>query len=84
MSTTVEKIEKRLGDAFKLDAITIHDHSHHHAGHDTNQSGGGHFSLHLKSENLKALSKVKAHQKIYQALDGMIPYPIHALAIHLD
>lgn len=59
------------------------DESHLHAGHAGAQGGANHFRLIIGSEQFNGLSTVAKHRLIYGQLEGLIPHPIHALAIEL-
>ena len=42
---------------------------------------GSHFEATIVSDIFEGLSKVKQHQKVYDALDGMMKQELHALSI---
>ena len=79
--TTKEKIEKFLKEKLAPEYCEITDDSHLHAGHaGAKESGGGHFSVVIISQNFAGLPLIKRHRMIYDALKE-IKSEIHALAI---
>tara|TARA_Y100000588_G_C13969774_1_gene802490 strand:+ start:64 stop:321 length:258 start_codon:yes stop_codon:yes gene_type:complete len=76
----VEIIKKKLTDKIDASHLEIVDESHKHAGHA--QSSGGHFRLHIVSEDFSGLSLIERHRLIYAALGDMIQNEIHALSIN--
>lgn len=77
---TVELMRQRLSN-LSPEALEIYDDSHEHAGHAGARDGGGHFQLVIVSRQFSGQSKVSRHRLIYQALSGLMPDRIHALAI---
>lgn len=61
----------------------IIDESHLHAGHAGAKGGANHFRLIIGSDQFNGLSTVAKHRLIYDQLQDLIPFPIHALAIEL-
>ncbi len=79
-----EKIHELLSKELKIDHIEIIDDSAKHAGHaGAIESGGGHFTLKIKSSEFNGKSRVACHKMIYKALNQEIPHNIHALAIEI-
>ena len=74
-----EIIKKKLTNRIDADHIEIIDESHKHAGHA--QSSGGHFRLHIVSDDFSGLSLIERHRFIYDTLGDMIQNEIHALSI---
>ncbi len=74
-----EIIKKKLTDRIDADHIEIIDESHKHAGHA--QSSGGHFRLHIVSDDFSGLSLIERHRLIYDTLGDMVQNEIHALSI---
>lgn len=74
-------LEKNLQNLLVPSYLDIIDESHLHAGHIGAQSGASHFAIKISASSLDGLSKVKQHQKIYQAVGNLIPNEIHALRI---
>lgn len=62
----------------KLDII---DESHLHAGHAGSKNGASHFRVIIASAQFNGLSPVARHRLVYDRLQDLIPFPIHALAI---
>ncbi|MAZ77639.1 MAG: BolA family transcriptional regulator [Legionellaceae bacterium] len=77
----IKLMREKITAALKPDELEIIDDSPMHIGHAGAQSGAGHFTIKIKAEALDGLTPVKAHQKIYHALEGMIGPEIHALSI---
>lgn len=61
--------------------LEIIDDSHKHAGHEGARSGGGHYTLHIVSEQFAGKSTLARHRMIYSALGDMMKHDIHALNI---
>ncbi len=76
-------IHERLSAAFTPSQLQITDDSHLHIGHAGAQSGAGHFSVMIQSDQFQGKSPVQCHRLIYQQLDDLIPQEIHALAIKI-
>lgn len=77
----IERINRRLHDAFNPTQLTVRDDSHKHVGHVGAQDGRGHFYVEIASEELTGLPRLKQHQKIYDALGPLMQTDIHALQI---
>ena len=75
-------IQERIEKAFKPQQLRMVDDSHLHEGHRYN-TGKAYFTLHIQSDCLNALPRVKAHQSIYALLDDLMQNEIHALSIKL-
>ena len=53
-----------------------------HAGHaGAKESGGGHFQILLVSDQFEGKNRIARHRMVYQAVSGLMPEKIHALAI---
>ncbi|HLR78264.1 MAG TPA: BolA family protein [Burkholderiaceae bacterium] len=61
--------------------LEIIDESHMHIGHEGAKDGAGHFRVIIASEQFKGLAPLGRHRLVYELVDDLIPYPIHALAI---
>lgn len=81
--TTQEKITALLTACFHPEHLEVQDDSDQHIGHAGHQGGGRHFTVIIKAATLQEYSRVAAHQKIYAALNTLIPEPIHALCIRI-
>lgn len=82
MPTLQETITEKLTENLHPSHLKVHNDSHKHAGH----AGAGeetHFRIEIQSDRLSGLTRVAAHQKIYQILDHEMNHGIHALQIIL-
>jgi len=61
--------------------LEVIDESHLHVGHAGAQQGASHLRVKITSPQFDHLSRVKRHQLVYDTLQDLIPFPIHALAI---
>jgi len=61
--------------------LDVIDESHLHVGHAGAQQGASHLRVKIVSPRFNPLSLVKRHQLVYETLQDLIPFPIHALAI---
>ena len=77
----MDKMKQRLEDSLSPSELYIQDDSHLHAGHAGSQSGMGHFTVTIKSEQFQAILPLKRHKLVYQALGDMMKTDIHALVI---
>lgn len=66
---------------FNPEQLEIIDDSHKHAGHEGARSGGGHYTLHIVSEQFAGKPTLGRHRMIYSALGEMMKHDIHALNI---
>ncbi|NLY33206.1 MAG: BolA family transcriptional regulator [Alcaligenaceae bacterium] len=80
MSDRIKLIEERLSALSPL-KLQIIDDSHLHAGHAGSQNGAGHYTVIIQSALFNDLSRVARQRLVYDALNDLIPFPIHALAI---
>ncbi len=77
-----EIIEQRLRQQLTPKYLNVIDESYKHVGHPgARAEGESHFAIEIEAEELKSLSRVEAHKKIYALLDNLMNNPIHALAI---
>ncbi|MFD0913229.1 BolA family protein [Methylophilus luteus] len=74
------EIEQRL-QALNPEQLVIKDDSALHAGHAGN-TGGGHFTLTVKSSLFSGKSQIMRHRMVYQCLQDLMPHRIHALSIN--
>jgi len=85
MSNTCNTIEALLEQAFQPQSLQVEDESWKHAGHaGVEESGGGHFVVHIASTHFSGLARSQCHRMIYRALGKLFPADIHALSIHID
>lgn len=61
--------------------IEVIDESHHHVGHAGAEGGACHLRVIISSSQFQGLSPVARHRLVYDRLQDLIPFPIHALAI---
>ena len=73
-------LEERLR-ALAPTHLEIIDESHLHAGHEGSKNGAGHFRVHIQSDQFNGLSTLARHRLVYDRVQDLMPYPIHALAI---
>lgn len=80
-----ERIQKAINKLQNLDPIHLEviDESHLHIGHAGAQSGLSHIRIKISSHKFTGLSRLKQHQKIYQALGEMMITDFHAVAIEI-
>ena len=80
MSVGAADIEARLRSALDPEALEVEDDSHLHAGH-AGAREGRHFTVRISSARFEGLTRVARHRLVYDALQGLMPLGIHALAI---
>ncbi|MFM8510525.1 MAG: BolA family protein [Betaproteobacteria bacterium] len=73
-------IEQALVLALAPIELEVVDDSHLHAGH-AGAREGGHYTVRILSDRFDGLGRVARHRLVYDALQGLIPRGIHALAI---
>jgi BolA family transcriptional regulator, general stress-responsive regulator len=78
--TTETALRERL---LKLEPtmLEIDDESHEHAGHAGNQSGASHFRVWIEAACFEGKPKVAQHRLVYDLVNDLMPFPIHALAL---
>ena len=77
----VERIRKKLQDAFEPESLDVEDDSHKHAGHEGAKGGLGHFNVMIVSAHFNGMKPLARHRAVYAALGDMMQTDIHALAI---
>ena len=79
MTDTLSMLEHVLS---KLEPqhLQIQDDSHLHAGHAGN-TGGGHYTVIIVSEQFNGLSLIKRHRLVFDAVGDLMDNQIHALSI---
>ena len=80
---SVSAIEQALRDALAPESLQVIDESHLHAGH-AGAASGGHYRVLIRSARFAGSSRIARHRLVYDALAGLIPMGIHALAIEAD
>ncbi|MFT5170095.1 MAG: BolA protein [Candidatus Omnitrophota bacterium] len=79
---TKDIIEQILKDTFKISSLEVIDDSAKHAGHKAAiESGGGHFTVNIISDDFKDKKLIERHRMINSALKEELKTTIHALAI---
>jgi len=74
------EISQRL-QALQPVQLDIQDDSALHKGHAGN-SGGGHFTITVKSSLFSGKSQIMRHRMVYECLQDLMPHRIHALSIN--
>ena len=80
---SVSAIEQALRDALAPESLQVIDESHLHAGH-AGAASGGHYRVLIRSARFAGSSRIARHRLVYDALAGLTPLGIHALAIEAD
>ncbi|AEI76888.1 hypothetical protein CNE_1c15450 [Cupriavidus necator N-1] len=81
MAADPATIEAMLREALAPSHLAVRDDSALHAGHAGAASGGGHYHVTIVSERFTGHSRVARHRMVYDALRGLFPAQIHALAV---
>jgi BolA protein len=81
MAADPATIEAMLREALAPSHLAVRDDSALHAGHAGAASGGGHYHVTIVSERFTGHSRVARHRMVYDALRGLFPTQIHALAV---
>ena len=76
----VDKIKKIISSKININHIEIIDQSSQHAGHSQN-SGGGHYTAIIISDDFINKNLVERHRMVYDALDDMMQNEIHAFSM---
>lgn len=76
----MDMLKERLA-ALSPTHLEIIDESHLHAGHAGSRDGSSHFRVTIASDRFAGLSPLARHRLVYDHVQDLIPYPIHALAI---
>ncbi len=79
MSDTIARLETALAPLMPQ-YMQIQDDSALHAGHVGN-TGGGHYTLTIISEQFEGLSLLKRHRLVYELAATLMQSDIHALSI---
>jgi BolA protein len=62
--------------------LEIRDDGAQHVGHAGAAGGAGHFSVTIVSEKFFGMTRLARHRAVLDCVGDLIPYPVHALAIH--
>ncbi|MFT0547592.1 BolA family protein [Allopusillimonas ginsengisoli] len=73
-------LQERL-QALNPSHLDIVDESHLHAGHAGSRNGASHFRVHIWTDQFDGLSTVARHRLVYDRVQDLMPFPVHALAI---
>lgn len=76
----MELVRERLA-ALAPERLEIIDESHLHAGHAGSQGGARHLRVVIASSRFTGLAPLARHRLVYDRVQDLIPYPIHALAV---
>ena len=80
--TAVDRITRRLTEAFQPASLNVVDESHLHKGHAGHRPGGEtHFRVKIAADAFRGVSRVEAHRLINAALADEFAAGLHALAI---
>jgi len=61
--------------------LEIDDESHEHAGHAGSKDGASHFRVWIEADSFIGKGKVAQHRLVYDLVNDLMPFPIHALAL---
>ncbi len=73
-------LRQRLA-ALEPSLLEIDDESHLHAGHAGAQGGVSHFRVWIEADCFSGKTKVAQHRMVYDLVNDLMPFPIHALAL---
>ena len=74
-------VKKKLQHKINIEYIRIEDKSFLHKNHAGNREGKFHLKIHLKSIELKKMSRIESNKKIYKILDEELKMFIHSIQI---
>ena len=83
MNNFFKEIKNKLNDSIKIENILIIDNSVKHKSHKFYNKKKYHLKLEIQSNELKALSLLEAHRKIYKILKDNFKGKIHALELEI-
>ena len=76
----IQLVRERL-QTLAPSTLEIIDESHLHAGHAGAEPGASHFRVIISSPQFNGLRPLARHRLVYDQVQDLIPFPIHALAI---
>ncbi len=79
----VDVIRQRLAILEPIELEVLND-SHLHAQHAGNRDGANHFTVNMCSAKFDGVSRVQRQRMIYELLEDLMPFPVHALALKLS
>ncbi len=77
---TKEKIERKMKEVLSATEVDVIDESWKHVGH-AGAGGGGHFIVHLVSEQFEGVSLLNRNRMVFDVLKEEMKREIHALVI---
>jgi len=77
----IEIVKKKIDEKINCKEIVIQDKTFLHKSHSQSEKGKFHIKLIIKSDELKALNKIKATKLIYKTLDYELKNYIHSIQI---
>ena len=83
MTTFLEKLKIKINEQLKPEEILLIDNSNLHTKHKSFDSNKFHIKLTIKSKELKNMSRIEAHKKIFSILNDEMKNKIHALEIEI-
>jgi BolA protein len=79
---TIDRLRRRLTDAFAPSRLDIVDESHRHAGHAGARPGGEtHFRITIAAASFAGLNRVARQRAVYAVLADELAGGIHALSL---
>ena len=83
MINFLEKVKEKINEKIHPEQLQIIDNSSLHIKHKSFEPNKLHLKIVLKSEKLKAMSKIESHKIIYSTLKEEMKNKIHALEIEI-
>ena len=77
-------VKKKIKQNIVIEDIKIYDKSFLHKNHLGNQADKFHLKIAIKSKQLREMTKIDSHKKIYKVLDKELKKFIHSLQILID
>jgi BolA protein len=81
MTNTPETLLRERLMQLEPTLLEIDNESHLHAGHAGNQAGASHFRVWVEADCFEGKTKVAQHRLVYDLVNDLMPFPIHALAL---
>ncbi len=78
-----EQIRKKINNELETQNITLIDNSRFHNKHKSFDPSKSHIKIIIQSDDLKKMSKIEAHKKIFSILRDEMKNKIHALQIEI-
>tara|TARA_B100000029_G_scaffold328512_1_gene320828 strand:+ start:377 stop:637 length:261 start_codon:yes stop_codon:yes gene_type:complete len=80
----IKIVKKKIKKQIVLEDIKIEDKSFLHKNHNSHEKNKFHIKLIIKSEQLKAHSKIQSTKEIYKILDYELKKHIHSIQILIN